>query len=425
MADSYVCSKAKIKCSCGDRISTLTVFPDRTIWLTGEPQANISDHVPMRNIAPFGRCHTMAYPATGAATAAAHGKLTPMPCVPNTPFPWMGGKNDVLLKGHPALLKSSTCKCVWGGTITITFDGQKTGTYGDLEQEKVATYNDLNATAESQLSSEEILDGIQLVLDAAGFVPGFGAIPDLLNAGISALRGNWNEAGMSLLAALPVIGDAAAAAKLAQKGIKAAKTTKALESTSKITDKYQRRARLSKLSNEFVDKNITMDRVMSMGLSKNDATFFMKKVRYARRNTASDFYTKHGMSQFKVESHLNGIDYNRPVIVSQIPPKGSDSITLYQYRRLSDSGNKHLTGNYFTKNPDVRADNLGIASIYSNKKGQILVKDKASFTLQNPRPCLISTSRKIKDTWSVQNRMISTSGGAEQIFIPFKRWMIK
>lgn len=125
MADSYVCSKAKIKCSCGDKISTLTVFPDRTIWLTGEPQANISDHISMRNIAPFGKCHTTAYPATGSATAAAHGKLTPMPCVPNTPFPWMNGKRDVLLKGQPALLKSSSCRCIWGGTITITFDGQK------------------------------------------------------------------------------------------------------------------------------------------------------------------------------------------------------------------------------------------------------------------------------------------------------------
>lgn len=123
--DSYVCSKARIKCTNGDKISTLTVFPDRTIWLTGEPQANISDHVSMKNIAPFGRCHTTAYPPTGAATAAAHGKLTPMPCVPNTPFPWMGGKNDVLLKGDPALLKSSKCKCIYGGTITITFDGQK------------------------------------------------------------------------------------------------------------------------------------------------------------------------------------------------------------------------------------------------------------------------------------------------------------
>lgn len=127
MGDSYVCSKAKIKCSCGDKISTLTVFPDRTIWLTGEPQANISDHIPMRNIAPFGKCRSLAYPATASATAAAHGKLTPMPCVPGTKFPWMGGKNDVLLKGQPALLKSSRCKCIFGGTITITFDGQTDG----------------------------------------------------------------------------------------------------------------------------------------------------------------------------------------------------------------------------------------------------------------------------------------------------------
>lgn len=127
MADSYVVSKAKIKCSYGDKISTLTVFPDRTIWLTGEPQANISDHAPMRNIAPFGKCHTVAYPPTGSATAANHGKLTPMPCVPNTPFPWMGGKSDVLLKGQPALLKSCRLNCIYGGLITITHDGQSSG----------------------------------------------------------------------------------------------------------------------------------------------------------------------------------------------------------------------------------------------------------------------------------------------------------
>lgn len=127
-SDSYVCSGARMKCSCGDKISTLTVLPSRTIWLTDEPQANISDHQSMVNIAPFGKCHTTAYPPTGSATAANHGRLTPMPCVPNTPFPWMSGKNDVILKGDSALLKSSTCKCVWGGTITITDDGQIDGT---------------------------------------------------------------------------------------------------------------------------------------------------------------------------------------------------------------------------------------------------------------------------------------------------------
>ena len=53
-------------------------------------------------------------------------------------------------------------------------------------------------------------------LDAAGLVPGFGAIPDLLNASISALRGDWTAAGLSVLAAVPVIGDVATAAKFAQ-----------------------------------------------------------------------------------------------------------------------------------------------------------------------------------------------------------------
>lgn len=122
---SYICSKAKIKCSFGDKISTLTVLPSRTIWLYGQPQANISDHVSIVNIAPCGKCHTTAYPPTGSATAANHGKLTPMPCIPNTPFPWIDGKNDVLLKGNPALLSTSKLRCAYGGTITITFDGQE------------------------------------------------------------------------------------------------------------------------------------------------------------------------------------------------------------------------------------------------------------------------------------------------------------
>lgn len=124
-AYSYVCSKAKIKCSNGDKIATLTVLPSRTIWLYGQPQGNISDHISMVNIAPCGKCHTTNYPPTGSATAANHGKLTPMPCIPNTPYFWMNGKNDVLLQGNPALLSTSMLQCIYGGTITITFDGQE------------------------------------------------------------------------------------------------------------------------------------------------------------------------------------------------------------------------------------------------------------------------------------------------------------
>lgn len=45
-------------------------------------------------------------------------------------------------------------------------------------------------------------------LDVAGFVPGLGAIPDLLNAGIYALEGDWQNAGLSAVAAVPAAGDA-------------------------------------------------------------------------------------------------------------------------------------------------------------------------------------------------------------------------
>lgn len=124
MADSYVCSGAMVKCTMGTCPARLTVLPTRTVFLAGQPMANISDHISMVNLAPFGSCRSLGFPSTAAATAAAHGVLTPMPCMHNTPAPWMGGKMDYLIKGQPALLKSCTCQCMWGGTITLINNGQ-------------------------------------------------------------------------------------------------------------------------------------------------------------------------------------------------------------------------------------------------------------------------------------------------------------
>lgn len=240
MSDSYVTSQATIKCSCGDKCAKLTVYPDRTAELTTKPTANISDHVSMYNIAPFGKCHTTVYPPTGSATAANHGHLTPMPCVPGTVTEWINGKNDYLVKGKPALLKSSYCRCQWGGVITITNDGQVNTGDADLSHESIETEEEWNARQEEQLTPEQLLDGLQLVLDAAGLFPGLGAIPDLLNAAIYALRGDKANAALSLLAAVPGIGDAATATKLITKSAKAAKTTaktaKAIEKTTSTTD---------------------------------------------------------------------------------------------------------------------------------------------------------------------------------------------
>ena len=134
MADSLVCSGATMKCTMGTSQAKLTVLPTRTVFLTGKPQANISDHLSMVNLAPFGNCRSMGFPATASATAAAQGTLTPMPCMHNTPFPWMGGKNDYIIKGDPALLKSSTCQCMWGGTISLVTDGQTDTGPADLSK---------------------------------------------------------------------------------------------------------------------------------------------------------------------------------------------------------------------------------------------------------------------------------------------------
>ncbi len=228
MSDSYVTSKAVLKCTFGSKTSNLTVLPSRTVNLTGKPDANVSDHIPMTNIAPFGKCRTVCFPPTGAATAANHGRLTPMPCVPGTVSEWMNGKNDYLIKGKPALLKSSICRCQWGGVISIVSDGQVDTGPADLSKELAKSEEQIKAETEEKLKvdPEAVLDGIQLALDAAGFVPGLGAIPDLANAAISACRGDWTGAGLSVLAAVPIVGDAAAGAKLAQKGLKAAKAAK-------------------------------------------------------------------------------------------------------------------------------------------------------------------------------------------------------
>lgn len=73
------------------------------------------------------------------------------------------------------------------------------------------------------------VDALQLVLDLAGMVPGAGAVPDLINAAISALRGDWFGAGLSLFSAAPGVGDAAGAARIVKNGEKYLQALKAVE----------------------------------------------------------------------------------------------------------------------------------------------------------------------------------------------------
>lgn len=62
-----------------------------------------------------------------------------------------------------------------------------------------------------------VADSVQTGLGVLGMLPVAGAIPDLINAGISATRGDWTGAGMSAFSAIPGIGDAVGVANLARK----------------------------------------------------------------------------------------------------------------------------------------------------------------------------------------------------------------
>ena len=124
MADSYVTSTATLQCSCGLTPAKLVVLPDRRVMLANKPMATIMDSKPLVNIPSFGMCSSLANPTVASATSAAMGVLTPMPCIPNTPFPWVGGKIDYLIGNQPTLLKSCTCQCLWAGSISIITDGQ-------------------------------------------------------------------------------------------------------------------------------------------------------------------------------------------------------------------------------------------------------------------------------------------------------------
>lgn len=91
-------------------------------------------------------------------------------------------------------------------------------------EEVLEEYQDWAATA---------LDGLQLILDIGGFFPiPAGVLCDIANSVISLARGDVCGAGLSLIGAIPIIGDAIKGADVAGKGLKAA--AKVVNSTTKI-----------------------------------------------------------------------------------------------------------------------------------------------------------------------------------------------
>ncbi len=118
-----VCGGALLQCSFGQLPGTLLVLPTAKV-MNMMPIASIMDNKPFVNIMPFGMCNSLANPAVAAATAAAMGVLTPMPCIPTIVSPWTPGSATVLVGNNPALNNSSQLMCAFGGCINIKMPGQ-------------------------------------------------------------------------------------------------------------------------------------------------------------------------------------------------------------------------------------------------------------------------------------------------------------
>ncbi|MEP7075000.1 MAG: DUF4280 domain-containing protein [Acidobacteriota bacterium] len=123
-----VCHGAQLVCTMGMAPSALVVLPINRVMTNNVPDANIMDHMPFVNIMPFGMCMSPANPMVAAATAAAFGVLTPMPCLPMTMTPWMPGavSPPVMLGSQPSLDDISTLMCNWAGVISVIFPGEIT-----------------------------------------------------------------------------------------------------------------------------------------------------------------------------------------------------------------------------------------------------------------------------------------------------------
>ncbi len=112
---------AMLQCSFGVAPATLIVPPSAKVIIEGTPAATIMNFE-VANVPTFGMCSSIANPEVAAATAAALGVLTPMPCVPVL-TPWVPGSPMTLIGEMPALVIGSQCMCAYGGVVQITNPG--------------------------------------------------------------------------------------------------------------------------------------------------------------------------------------------------------------------------------------------------------------------------------------------------------------
>ncbi|MCK8785335.1 DUF4280 domain-containing protein [Roseomonas sp. NAR14] len=94
-------------------------LPGKPVIEGGFVTATVAEIIPEDNVPSFAMCSSMENPEVAAATAAAEGVLTPMPCVPVIVDPWEPPSELVSYDGLPLATVESKCLCAWGGEIAV------------------------------------------------------------------------------------------------------------------------------------------------------------------------------------------------------------------------------------------------------------------------------------------------------------------
>ena len=94
-------------------------LPGKPVILEALSTATNMEFVPLDNILPFGMCESLANPEVAAATTAALGVLTPMPCIPVVVDPWEPPSELMFYADLPLATIESKCLCAWGGEISV------------------------------------------------------------------------------------------------------------------------------------------------------------------------------------------------------------------------------------------------------------------------------------------------------------------
>ena len=110
----------------------------------------------------------------------------------------------------------------------------------------------------------------------------------------------------------------------------------------------------------------------------------------------------------EILSHMKGIDFKEPLSVGP-PPPAPKRLTQWQV----PGGFK---GNYFASSMTTPPE-LGIGWLGTKQDGTVVEKIAKPYAIPPSTPYLKTTSAKILDTWSVQNKPVMTPGGVTQYYI--------